>query len=53
MWLMVMVIAATVIVIELFLEPISPFKLSVCAIALLVIGIALFKRAKNGRHDRT
>jgi membrane-bound ClpP family serine protease len=52
-WLMVIVLAAIVIVIELVMQPITPFKLGVCGVALVVMGIAWFKRASNRRHSRT
>jgi hypothetical protein len=53
LWLITIVFAATVIVIELAIQPISLFKLGVCGVALLVIGFAFFKRARNRHHDRT
>jgi hypothetical protein len=53
MWLVAIVAAAMVIAIELTIQPISLFKLGVCAAALLVIGVAFFMRARNRRLDRT
>jgi hypothetical protein len=53
LWLMVIVFAAIIIVIELVIQPITLFKLGVCVVALVVMGIAWFKRASNRRHRRT
>jgi len=53
LWLIVIVLAAFLIVIELILPPPTLFKLGVCAVALLAIGFAWLKRARNRRHDRT
>jgi len=52
-WLMVIVFAAIIIVIELVMQPITLFKLGVCGVALAVMGVAWFKRANNRRHRRT
>ena len=53
MWLVAIMAAAMVIAIELALQPISLFKLGVCAVALVVIAVAFFMRARNRRRDRT
>jgi hypothetical protein len=53
MWLVTIVAAAAIIVVELTVGPPSLFKIVVCAVALLVIGIALLKRAWNRRRQRT
>jgi hypothetical protein len=53
LWLLTIAFAAIVIVIELAIQPISLFKLGVCAVAFLVIVIAFIKRALNRRDDRT
>jgi membrane protein implicated in regulation of membrane protease activity len=53
LWLMVIVFAAIIIVIELVMPPMTLFKLGVCVVALVVMGIAWFKRASNRRHRRT
>jgi hypothetical protein len=53
LWLMVIVFAAIIIVIELVMQPITLFKLGVCVVALVVMGIAWFKRASNRRRRRT
>jgi hypothetical protein len=53
LWLMVIVFAAIIIVIELVMQPITLFKLVVCGVALVVIGVAWLKRAGNRRHRRT
>jgi hypothetical protein len=53
LWLMVIVFAAIIIVIELVMQPITLFKLGVCGMALVVMGIAWLKRAGNRRHHRT
>jgi hypothetical protein len=50
---MVIVFAALIMVIELVMQPITLFKLGVCVVALVVMGIAWFKRASNRRHRRT
>jgi hypothetical protein len=53
LWLMVIVFAAIIIVIELVMQPITLFKLGVCGVALVVMGVAWLKRAGNRRHRRT
>ena len=53
MWLMVIVLAVFLIMMELVMQPLTLFKLGVCAVALFAIGFAWFKRARNRRRDRT
>jgi hypothetical protein len=53
LWLVMIVAAAIVIVIQFVAGPMNLFKLAICAVALVVMGFGFFKRSRNRYHRRT
>jgi len=50
LWLVTAVAAAVIFLAELFFMPASLLKIVICAVALVIAGVALFKRGRRRRR---